>query len=228
MNAILDIIMLAVLGLCILWGYRKGFVMAVAGVLTLLIALLVGSYVADNHSEQIGGYLEPYIGWISLDPANEALKDAGTGVQNDEQRLLDAVTDCFERLGMSSDAAENMARKVSALITQENLSIRSGISKIFTQSITYIVVFALVFLVTVLILTVVANIVNAAFKIPVLNALNKFGGIALGALYGFLILYAVTWVLRFTGVLISQETLEKTWFVRLFMNLNLFKAFLKY
>jgi len=75
-------------------------------------------------------------------------------------------------------------------------------------------------------LSVLANMLSTAFTMPVLNTLNKVGGLSLGALYGLLIIFTLTWFFNYTGFLISQETLQNTWFVRLFMIINPLKAIL--
>lgn len=227
MNVILDLVTIGILAVCVWKGYRKGFVMSLTGVITLVAAILVGGYTANRYSGQISEYIEPYIGWISNDAADDALRSAGgKTAQSDPDKRFGAITDAFEALGISDDAAQGLAQKAKDLIEQKSLSVRTGISRVFTDALTYILVFMVAFAVTALVFTVLANIVSAAFGLPVLNALNKFGGIALGAVYGLLILFALAWLLRFTGIVISQETLEKTWFVRLFMYLNPIKYML--
>ncbi len=221
MNIILDLLALGILGACVWSGYRKGFIMSLAGVVILVAALLLGGYAAENYSEKLSGYIEPYIGWLSTDAADSTLAKAGANSgEQDKSKIFTAITDTFEALGISSEAADGLAKKADALIEEKQLSVRSGIARVFTQTLTYILVFAAVFAVASLVLTVLANIISTAFGLPVLHAINKIGGITLGAVYGLLILFAVTWVLRFTGVLISQELLEKTWFVRVFMYIN--------
>lgn len=221
MNVILDLLALGILGLCVWNGYRKGFIMSLAGVVILVAALALGGYAAENYSDQLSGYIEPYIGWLSTDAADTTLAKAGAGTdEQDETKVFGAITDTFEALGISSEAADGLAQKVDALIREKELSVKSGIARVFTQTLTYILVFLAVFAVAALVLTVFANIISAAFGLPVLNAINKIGGITLGAVYGFVLLFAMTWLLRFTGVLISQELLEKTWFVRVFMYIN--------
>ena len=227
MNVILDLAMLGILGLCIWSGYKRGFFLSLAGVLVIILSLVIAGTVAQRFSADVADEIQPYIGWISDDSADEAvIEGGGSSATDSEESLLTTVTSAFIKLGLSEQLASEMSVKAAGLIDREQSTVRSGVSSVFTGLLTYIILFIVVFAISALCLSVIANALSTAFKLPVLNTLNKVGGISLGAIYGLMIIFTLTWFFNFTGFLIPQETLQKTWFVKLFMYINPLKAVL--
>jgi hypothetical protein len=62
----------------------------------------------------------------------------------------------------------------------------------------------------VILFTVIANLVNLAFKLPGLELINDIGGAVFGLLKGLIFLFAIAWLIRFLGFIIPESTLNKT------------------
>ena len=67
-------------------------------------------------------------------------------------------------------------------------------------------------------LTVLGNIPNISFKIPNLDILNDVGGAVMGVAQGVCLLLVFSWAMKFTGLLIPQETVSETFLVPWFMD----------
>ena len=227
MNVILDLVMLGILGLCVWSGYKRGFILSLTGVLVIVLSLVIAGTVAHRFSADIAEKIEPYVGWISDDSVDEAvIEGGGLSSSSTETALIATVTSAFVKLGLSEQTAQDLSEKAASLISEGQITVRSGVSAVFTGLLTYIILFVVAFSLSALCLSVIANTLSAAFKLPVLNTLNKVGGISLGAVYGLLIIFTLTWFLNYTGFLISQQTLQNTWFVKLFMYINPLKSIL--
>ena len=70
--------------------------------------------------------------------------------------------------------------------------------------------FLLAFLMIMIALTVIGNIPNISFKIPNLDGLNDIGGAVTGVVLGACLLLVFGWALKFTGLLIGNDTLAST------------------
>jgi hypothetical protein len=71
-----------------------------------------------------------------------------------------------------------------------------------------------------------AQLIASFFVIPPLKLIDTIGGLAAGLIFGGVLLFIVGWALRYTGLLISPEILERTVFARFFMSANPFAGML--
>ena len=77
-----------------------------------------------------------------------------------------------------------------------------------------------------IVLTVIGNLPNLTFKIPDMDVLNDVGGLVLGIVQGILFCFLITWALKFTGILLPQETLSESTILSWFMRQDLLYNFL--
>ena len=223
----LDILALVIIAFCVWMGYRKGFILSLSGVIVIVLSIVLGSMISKSIAPKIADSIEPYIGWISEDAVDEAIRDVGSRPEvNNEDGVFEVSVKTFENMGFSSDAAQNMTKIVWEYVEDGAKSVKEAISRAFTSAITYLLIYIVIFAIIALILSTLANLVNSFFSLPGLSALNKIGGIALGAVYGIAIVFVVYWFLRFLGFIIPQEELSKTFVTRFFMYVNPLKLIL--
>ncbi len=117
-----------------------------------------------------------------------------------------------EKYGMASGGFENVAAEFSESVAQPLSSMLSNL-----------IAYAAVFFASMLVLFVVFKILNAIFKLPGLNAINRALGMVLGIFAACFLLAAITYILGvLVGIFGSMSTLnqlvETSYLFRLFNN----------
>ena len=92
LSIIIDVVLLVILALFIIGGYKKGFVKAVSGIIALVIAFYGAGFVAGKYSHNFTPMLEPFISGIvdkSVAETREEYIEAGE--MPDEENELDTI-----------------------------------------------------------------------------------------------------------------------------------------
>ncbi len=212
---------LLVIGLCIWGGYSKGLFMSIAGIVVLVASLIIGGIFASAFAPVVADQIEPYIGWLSDDAAEKAvLENYENGVPKSADSQENAVSQAFSQLGIAPSATDRLTQMVVKLVNDVNMTMNQAISSVFTRTLTYVLIFVVVFALCAMILSIIANIINSALRFPVLNFMNKTGGIIVGAIYGLFLVFVAAWIIRFLGVVIPQDVLDSTLLTKFFMSFN--------
>jgi len=224
-NVVYDIIILALLALAVWRGYRKGLVLTVLGFLAIFVALIGASLLANSMAEPVADMVQPVVEGQIREVLDQALTDAGMDTQDDdgasmvdeipiagvvealrESKLFAGLADSFENAlddgtaQMLSSAAESLAHYVAVQIAHG-------------------VLFGLSFVIILIVWAFLSHALDLVAKLPVLSALNAWGGAAVGILWGGLLLFAAAWVGLRTG-LVTQEMLDDTVLLKFFCTTN--------
>lgn len=123
----------------------------------------------------------------------------------------------FGRVGILASAAENMADEAVDYAQEHNTTLQVAIVEVLCERVTYVGGFLVFFVLILIVFTIAGNILNISFKIPNLDLVNDVGGAVLGVATGFMFCMVIGWTLKFTGLLISQETVAQagiaSWFI---------------
>jgi len=239
MRFLFEAVLLFILLLCAWNGYKKGLVMCIGTILAIIISLYVGDLMGDTFSSAVTPVLRPFIsgymdgteGVIS-ESMTELIGTANSGLSVDEALAqnpdlkYDLCVNSFQQVGIYSSAAKSMATQATALSDESGVTLSSAIVSVACSSIAYTMIFILFFLLTVIIITVIGNLFNLSFKIPGKEKLNTIGGVAAGTLTGIIICMLVTWMLRFAGAFLPEETMRRTLLTALFLKINFIPLFL--
>jgi len=187
MNAVLDIIIVCLVILCVALGYKNGFIKTVMNFLSFIIAFFMArtfsppfssfiysSYIKPNFIAKAAAQIESFLTRnINLDalvkdakpPDNfvDLLKNYGVGLPDVQKWINEAASKS------SSDLHEYVA---------------SNLVDPVAQGISYFLAFTVIFIVSLVLLKIITILINKAVEIPVLNLINKTGGLILGILYG--------------------------------------------
>lgn len=178
---ILDIILIIILLISAFIGYKKGLVGVLLSIISLILSIVlaiflqgsVTSYLYDETT--IGATIESSIkSTIEIEIDNKL----NTEAEEDERTFVDMFFDTEE---LSTSMVDESANKITMFILK-------GIS--------FVGIFILVFIIC-YILRMVLNIV---FKLPILNSINKFGGVSLNllkTLFKIWILLAIIYFVSF-------------------------------
>ena len=94
------------------------------------------------------------------------------------------------------------------------------------EAVANIIIYVLSFIIVYLIIKTVLKFINSVFKLPGLNFLNRTGGLILGTLTGFLLVYVVLAVWGTSTLFEVPEALESSYLVKSMFENNLLFLFI--
>lgn len=210
-NLVIDLIVIAIITVCVLLSAKKGFVKTVVGVVGFIFA----AYLTFTISTPLAGatydrIIEP--------PIVEAAAGAVQNTQNDIwEALPEFITDNATKLGISSedfkgsissnlvDGAENAVKTASQDV------IKPIIIKILGLLYSVVIMVVLMFVVNIL-----ASFINKLFSFSIVGKANKIlGGIIglpKGIIFAMLFCMIVSLIVRFSGGILffTNENIDKT------------------
>lgn len=190
MFLIVDLIVLGILILCILIGYRRGLTGCIIKILSFFIALVI-SFILYNPVANIV---------IENTQIDENLKTSIVQVfQDNETEEEETETDSPIMEYISEEVEKATEDKKNEIVnsTAEKLSI--NIIKIST--------FIILFIISRILLIFVRVLTNIITKLPLIKQCDKIGGILYGILEGFIIIFVAFALITFISTMINQYAL---------------------
>ena len=222
-KAIIDLVLLGILIICVWSGYKKGIIMGVGGILCIIVAIYGANLLANSFSFDVVPALKPFangytetmlngsdsavmkrMGWENSSYTPEDL------VEMYPNRELEFCSVCYQVLGINAATADHMAEKAVTYAKESGSPIRAAVGQILCETVSYVGCFIIAFLLIVIILTVIGNLPNLSFKLPRLDIVNDIVGALLGLVTGLMFCAVLVWALKFTGLLIGNDTLAST------------------
>lgn len=184
MGIIVDLIIIGIIALSVFLGYRKGLVALGVKLFAVIIAIVVTALLYQPVSNLI-------INTTGIDEAIEnAILEKTSEImieERDENPELANELISGARDGLLPEAARELSINAVRALTMITLFIAVRIGLKFV--------------------TALANLVA---KLPIINQINKAGGIAYGLVRGLLIVYVALLLVGFMGGINSQNTMYKS------------------
>jgi len=216
-SVIIDLLIAAILALSIYLGWTKGMVRGLLTLAGTILALIVASQIADVASDLV---VERVIRPATL-----------SAIEQHADELNPESFDGIEQIEQVIDAIENdlVREKAKELLSTVNLPtgeftrdavLRIGCELVDTvlrgavRDILSAVIFILCFALISLALRPVIWMVEQAFRLPLLRELNQFGGLLSGAVRGILLVLIGVWVLRLTGMYLTEEVIAESYLLK--------------
>lgn len=237
MKTILSLIFIAVLVYSGWSGFKKGLIMGIFGLLAFVISVYGANLLSQTYSGEVVDALRPFAsGFVEVNVidkeirpamgiAETSLSTADYFAQN-PGRESEFCTLIYQKMGIFDATAEQMSAEALAWAKENGVSATDAAVEVLCMRISYVAAFLLTFLMILIALTVIGNIPNISFKIPNLDALNDIGGAVMGVAQGVCLLLVFGWALKFTGLLIPQETVADTFLVPWFMDQTVLVSYL--
>ncbi len=242
MNILIDVA-LVLLVLLFAWrGFRNGFIRGVFGVLAIIVAIYGANLVAKTYAEDFTGMLQPFVSGV-VDKAYSDILDrgeaedsdnsdeaaAGTGDINgtaesdkEDQKYSNVYNTSYEtlrKIGISEGASRQIAEKIGGRIDTVGYMMSANLTDVLCDTLAYIGVFTVVFILIAIFFAVIGNIINLAFSLPGIESVDRIIGLFLGILKGLLIVLALALIVRYLGLL-APDTIEKTTILKYILNTN--------
>jgi len=181
----IDLIIIAIMVLCIFLGYKRGLIGVVFKILSFLIALVVTFILYIPVSNFI----------INNTPIDDNIKNA----------IIEKFSD-KETVEKKED--NGMPDMVNDYINQNITEVKDAGMEIVAKNISVIMVKLMVWLILFLVIRIalifVKAIISLVEKIPVIKQFNKAGGTIYGILEGLLIIYIVLAIVSVISPLINN------------------------
>ena len=238
MNIAFEIVLLIIILMCAWNGYKKGLLMCIGTILTIIISLYVGDLLSDTFSPEVrpvfrpfvSGYMDGTEGVIS-DNLNALLGGNNTlsiedALEQNPDLKYQLCENSYKKVGIYTSAAKEMATDAVARSNESNVSLQSAIVDVMCSNFTYLIGFILFFVLSMIVFTVLGNIFNLSFKIPDKDKLNDVGGAVAGAVTGIIFCMIIAWILEFSGALFPEEEMRHTLLTALFVKMDVMSVFL--
>lgn len=227
MKLTIDLILLFILIVCTWAGFKRGLIMSIGNMILIIISLYTAVILSSAFSYEAVSALRPFAsGFVEKQMKSTVLKEMNLAdTQLSYEDILANQPDlkrefCYETyrsLGIYDDAAEKMAKEAITYAENQKTDITSSVVEVLCHRILYVGCIALLFLIILIGLTAIANIPNLAFRIPNMETLDFVGGGVMGFFVGFTCCILLTWILRFLGLFIGNDTLGQTILGRFFI-----------
>ncbi|MDD6189745.1 MAG: CvpA family protein [Clostridiales bacterium] len=223
MSIIIDLILVAIIAFCAWNGYRKGFILGISGIIALIISFYGAQLVADTYSQEFTSMLRPFVSGIVDGAVSEAQSE--NEEQYEQNDVYGVTYDALGNIGILKSAAHNIAEEIAEKVERTGQSMREEIVNVLCSKIAYVLTAIIVFLLILIIFTVIANILNLAFKLPGLEFINDILGTVFGLAKGIILVLTIAWVMRYMGFLVKEDVVNKTVLLEWFMEHNLVAKF---
>ncbi len=212
MSIIIDLVIIAIIALCVLIGYYKGLtgslLKIVSFVLALVIAFIlfkpVSNFIIDktDWDENLEQAIRQSILKNEEEPKEETKKE------NMPDVITDYINNAVEKAGNEAKTAivDSTARDVSVMII--NIAVAIAL-----------------FIVSKILLLLVKGLADLLTKLPVIKQFDKLGGIVFGILQSLVIIYIALAIISFASPMMSEtgiiEGLQKSYIGSVMYNNNL-------
>ena len=195
MSVILDLGAAAVLLICLISGARRGFVMTVSGLVSVVLAYLGAGILARMFGPRAAELLEPYLMNIQL------------------PEVLDAQSlNRFSFAGVDVGKIDLVQEALGGTFTHVAETIVTGLAR----TLGYVLVAIVSFVVLCILFHLLVRAMDLVARLPVLKFLNGVLGLAAGILTGGVILIAAAWILGFFDAYITPEAVSSTYLYKYF------------
>lgn len=224
---IFDAVIAILLLLAVLRGYQRGFVLTLCGFLALFVALIgavvVSNVLTEPVSRTIRPVIEQNIQQIFLEnfPQDAPAPDFSTS-QDESGQPSNAALDVSlqEALELLKDSklykgfADAFQKSVNNGMVAASANAARVISDYIARQIAQMVLFLVAFILILALWLLFSHALDLAFRLPVLSALNRWSGAALGLLRGMLLMFIACWLLK--GSLIPQAAIQNSYLLNFF------------
>ncbi len=196
-------VVLAIFALCIILGWKRGFVRIVfslaATVIALILTLILCPITINVLKSQGGVYDKIYKGVDSFIDLDEAYKKVAASDDADKQTLEEKLDTMMENIGLpsiirksvvESDIVQNLSGEKGEEFQKNELA---KLETVICENLTATTINALGFIITLLIVIIVLFILGKTLdllaKLPLLKQVNAWLGILVGAAEGLLLVW---------------------------------------
>lgn len=183
---IADLIILAIVGICVIVGYKKGLVEVGFKLISFILAIII----ALMFYEPVANFI------IEKTEFDESIQQ--TIQQNIGEKKLEEIS-----VNENEEIPEIITKQINNTIIQATNSAKESVATLVSQNLAVLAIKIIsiigLFIVARILLFVVRKITNLIAKLPLIKSINKLGGVIYGVAEGIIIVYAILAII--TGVI---------------------------
>lgn len=209
MAIIIDIVIVAIIALCLFLGYRRGLTGSLLKILSFVLAIVIAFILFKPVSNLVINHTN----WDdSLKTSIEQFITEKTSTPEEKSSLPQVIVDYIdETMAQSVNEAKEVAIENTAQ-SVTNLIVNAG-------------VWIAVFIIARILLIFIKFITALIAKLPVIKQFDKLGGILYGILEAFVILYVLLAIISFMAPMINNaefiDALNKSFIGSMLYNNNI-------
>ena len=209
MAIIIDIVIVAIIALCLFLGYRRGLTGSLLKILSFVLAIVIAFILFKPVSNLVINHTN----WDdSLKTSIEQFITEKTSTPGEKSSLPQVIVDYIdETMAQSVNEAKEVAIENTAQ-SVTNLIVNAG-------------VWIAVFIIARILLIFIKFITALIAKLPVIKQFDKLGGILYGILEAFVILYVLLAIISFIAPMINNaefiDALNKSFIGSMLYNNNI-------
>lgn len=233
----IDLILLGIFLLCCWNGYKRGLIMGIGGIVSIILSLYAACLLSGTFSYEVVPVVKPFAsGFTESIMANDVTEKLGLNytvdtpiadrysindvVGTDTADAREFAVTTYQCLGIYESAAEQMADEALALSINSKVSLKQAIVDVLCDRAVYVAGVILCFLIILIFLTFIGNLTNLSFRLPNMEMVDEIGGTILGVVKGILFCMLLAWALKFMGIILGPDTMGETLLGRLFIKIG--------
>ncbi len=177
---ILDIILVIVILLSILIGYKKGFIRMLASFIGKFVALTIAYFYYAPFKD----LLVKFTGLDDLVFEKIKLSLTNLGGHAAEASVAGSDIDAVSKMALPDILKEKLVNYLTDTANQIGQSVASGL----TDFVMNIIAFILLFILVAILISIIVKVLDLVAKLPVLNTFNKLGGIIFSLITTYILL----------------------------------------
>ena len=212
MQFTVDILLIAVFGLLVFIGWKRGFLKAVLSLARLALSVLLTVLLGPAVSGWIDTtFVNPPVYESIHKKFTELADEVAASAQNGVDALVQKIPSAFK--SYVDTESIDPASDVHALADEWALSVSGGISKVIATVIGYILLFLVCFILLTVAIFIVTKLLD---RISLIHFTDKLLGLILGVISGTIAVLLISTVLGAILSVMGQETVvEQSFMLRL-------------
>lgn len=191
MPIIVDIVILAILALCVVLGYRKGLTKCLINVLAFLIAIVIAAMLFKPASAIVRANSE----------VDENIQSSIVSVFEQEEK------DKKDENEKSSPIVDYLTEKAKDATEEKKKEIVNNAAKELAIKIVDVLSFIGIFIIVRILLIFVKALADLITKLPIIKQCDKIGGIVYGVLQALVIIFIALALITFISTVINKYEL---------------------
>lgn len=182
-----DWMILLVIVIYVIAGFRKGFIATIASALGTLAALVVALFAASTLKEPVGAMFAPFVTG-SVNRHVPQLQEYSGSVNDLWNSISGYLQVILNDHGISPETLESSEDPAGTLL--------DAITRSVGESMAYIVIFFIVFIVLRIAIHLVVGMLDLIASLPVIHSFNALLGGLVGLITGVLLCTIVLWAIK--------------------------------
>lgn len=210
MQYILDIILAAVFVICVLAGYKKGFVKSLTDLVSHAIAVIAARILSLRFAPEVySSYFEKGF----AEKISAQVESLGTNASAQVESTINSLPNISGFLQIVGVDQSQIAQNVSGQIKNEGVDIVDALMTDLVSPIaTFIIrilIFIVAFFICLVIMKIISKILEKLSKLPVLKQANKGFGLLFGSVKGLIIVIIFCALSLLVASFVNSESLNK-------------------